>query len=127
MPFADWLPTLAFLIVFPLWLRLIGRFVCRGSGWEQLAKHYGSTDPGGGFETCFRLVVGGTKFLLSCRTRIDDTFLYLKPGGFARLVSFPGPLLRIPLKRVRRTGRNQGVISFPGGSVAFEGLDLRER
>jgi hypothetical protein len=121
----DFLPTIVFLVVFPVFLRLIGYLIYRESGWQKLAVHYSTSDRSGRFETVFRLVVGGTKFGWSCRARQDADFLYLKPDFFVRLI-YPGPPLKIPKHRIRMNGRKRGTISFPGGSVTFEGVDPRE-
>jgi hypothetical protein len=124
MRLSELLPTLAFLVVFPLWLHLIARFIYRNSGWQKLAEYYGTGRVGGRFESIPRLVIGGT-LVNFCKVRREDDFVILRLGLPFRLIA-PHPPLKIPVSRIKMKGRNRGSISIRGIGIPFEGFDPRK-
>jgi hypothetical protein len=121
---ADLLPTLGFLILFPLWFRLIGRWIYRGSGWQALAQHYRAGRGRGPFERIPRLILRDTLIEGHCLVRKDGDRLLLQLGLPFRLI-LPHPPLAIPLARIRMKGRSRGTIGIAGGGIRFEGFDPR--
>jgi len=124
MTLTDLLPALCFLVVFPLWLRWIGRFIYRDSGWSKLAACYRTSLTGGRFEIIPRLVIGNTK-VNGCKVSRDGDMVILKVG-FPFWLIVPHPPLGIPVSRIKMKGRNRGTIGIQGSGVPFEGFDVRK-
>jgi hypothetical protein len=125
MKFSDWFPTLCFLIIFPLWFRLIGRMIYRKSAWQKLAEHYRSERASGRLECLLCLRLGDTTAKGSCLVGRKEDSVVLQMGFPFRLM-LPHPPLRIPISRIRMKGRNRGTIGVPGEGIPFEGFDLRD-
>lgn len=125
MKFGDWFPTLCFLIIFPLWLRLIGGMIYRNSAWQKLAEHFRTERTAGKFERPLRLSLGNTTANGACLVRQDGDFVVLQMGFPFHLFT-PHPPLKIPLSRIRMKGRNRGTIGIPGQGIPFEGFDPRD-
>jgi hypothetical protein len=125
MKFGDWFPTLCFLIIFPLWLRLIGGMIYRKSAWQKLAEHYRSERTSGGLELLLVFRLGNTAAKGSCLVGRREDSIVLQMGFPFRFIA-PHPPLRIPLSRIRMKGRKRGTIGMPGEGIPFEGFDPRD-
>jgi hypothetical protein len=124
MQLADILPFLGFLVLFPLWFRLVGHVIYRNSGWKNLAVHYRTDAARGRFSKIPRLVIGGTSINF-CNVLKEADFVILRLGfPFRHLL--PHPALKIPLSRIKMKGRNKGTISVQGNGIPFEGFDPRK-
>lgn len=124
MRFSDWFPTLCFLIIFPLWLRLIGGMIYRKSAWQKLADHYRSERASGRLERLLWLRLRDTTAKGSCLVGRREDSIVLEMGFPFRLFA-PHPPLRIPISRIRMKGRNRGTIGVPGEGIPFKGFDPR--
>jgi hypothetical protein len=111
-------------VVFPLWLRWIGKFIYRDSGWSRLAAFYRISPARGKYERLPRLVIGGTH-VNGCKIRRDGDLVILQMG-FPFRWFVPHPPLGIPVSRIKMKGRNRGTIGIQGGGVPFEGFDVRK-
>ena len=121
----DLFPALCFLILFPLWLRMIGAWFYRKSAWQELADHFRTHRTRGNFERPFRLSLGDTTASGSCLVRRDGDFVLLQMRLPFHLF-LPHPPLRIPVSRIRMKGRCRGTIGIPGKGIPFEGFDPRD-
>jgi len=121
----DLLPSLCFLILFPLWFRMIGVWIYRKSAWRELADHFQTRRTRGGFERLIHLSLGNTTASGSCLVRRDGDFVLLQMG-FPFHFILPHPPLRIPASRIRMKGRSKGTIGLPGRGIPFEGFDPRD-
>ncbi|TAE76690.1 MAG: hypothetical protein EAZ65_06535 [Verrucomicrobia bacterium] len=125
MKLADLLPTLGFLIIFPLWFRMLGAWMYRKSAWQELAEHFQAQRTRGTFERLLRLCLGDTTADHSILVRREGDFIRLQTGLPFRLF-LPHPPLKIPISRIRMKGKNRGTIALPGRGIPFEGFDPRD-
>ncbi len=121
----DLFPTLCFLIIFPLWLRMIGGWIYRKSAWRELADHFRTNRTRGKFERLLRLNLGDTTANGSCLVRRHGDFVLLQMA-FPFHLFLPHPPLGIPVSRIRMKGRCRGTIGIPGKGIPFEGFDPRD-
>jgi hypothetical protein len=121
----DLFPTLCFLIILPIWMRMIGTWIYRRSAWQELADHFRTRRTRGKFERLLRLRLGDTSANGSCLVRRDDDFVLLQMAFPFHLI-LPHPPLRIPVSRIRMKGRRRGTIGIPGRGIPFEGFDPRD-